>query len=243
MPGAFTRGTSHFAHASGPADKSVTAEYRDLDHYITSYGEATEGLFAPRFAPSAPSFCAWSGRTSAGATGGFTESSPRWASRCHRPRYGRSSRKGLIRRPSGRPPPGPTSCARKPTPYWPAIPRDHHPERTAQVHPGCHRAHHQAHPGARHHRAPERRLSHPGDQEPGDGLPAVHELTPRAANVSLGQRGGASRSDPDAAHSGAVWPGIGHRMAWELVRRRIDTRQAGAATASTVPLAALSPCH
>jgi NAD(P)-dependent dehydrogenase (short-subunit alcohol dehydrogenase family) len=47
MPGAFTRGTNHFAHASGPADESVTAEYADLDHYVASYGQATEGLFAP----------------------------------------------------------------------------------------------------------------------------------------------------------------------------------------------------
>jgi NAD(P)-dependent dehydrogenase (short-subunit alcohol dehydrogenase family) len=54
MPGAFTRGTNHFAHASGPADVSVTAEYADLDHYVANYGEyvanygeATEGLFVP----------------------------------------------------------------------------------------------------------------------------------------------------------------------------------------------------
>lgn len=52
MPGAFTRGTNHFAHASGPADGSVTAEYHNLDHYLESYAEATEGLFAPGSDPN-----------------------------------------------------------------------------------------------------------------------------------------------------------------------------------------------
>jgi NAD(P)-dependent dehydrogenase (short-subunit alcohol dehydrogenase family) len=58
MPGAFTRGTNHFAHASGPADQSVTAEYADLDHYVASYGEATEGLFAPGSDPDPASVAA-----------------------------------------------------------------------------------------------------------------------------------------------------------------------------------------
>jgi hypothetical protein len=75
----------------------------------------------PRSAPSAPSFCAWSGRTRVGATGGSTESSRRSASRSHPPPSGRSSnRQESTRHPNGPPPRGPTSCARKQTPYWPA---------------------------------------------------------------------------------------------------------------------------
>ncbi len=47
--------------------------------------------------------------------------------------------------------------------------RDHHSQRAAPVHPGRHRARHQAHPRARHHRPSDRGLGHPGDEEPRDG--------------------------------------------------------------------------
>lgn len=69
MPGAFTRGTNHFARASRPADESVTAEYADLDHYIESYGEATEGLFAPGSDPHPSSVAAEVARVLALPTG------------------------------------------------------------------------------------------------------------------------------------------------------------------------------
>jgi transposase len=47
--------------------------------------------------------------------------------------------------------------------------RDRHFERAAPVHPGGHRACHQARPRAGHHRSSERELGHPGDKELGDG--------------------------------------------------------------------------
>jgi hypothetical protein len=46
------------ADASGPAETSVTAAYKDLDHYVASYGEATEGLFAPGSNPHPTSVAA-----------------------------------------------------------------------------------------------------------------------------------------------------------------------------------------
>jgi len=51
MPGAFTRGTSHFASASRAADQAVTAAYAALDPMVERYGAATEGLFAPGVDP------------------------------------------------------------------------------------------------------------------------------------------------------------------------------------------------
>lgn len=69
MPGAFTSGTNHFAHASGPADGAVTAEYADLDHYIEGYGEATQGLFAPGSDPDPSSVAAEVARVLASPVG------------------------------------------------------------------------------------------------------------------------------------------------------------------------------
>jgi len=47
MPGAFTKGTEHFGHASSASDAGVTAAYARLDAMVAGYEAATEGLFDP----------------------------------------------------------------------------------------------------------------------------------------------------------------------------------------------------
>jgi NAD(P)-dependent dehydrogenase (short-subunit alcohol dehydrogenase family) len=47
MPGAFTRCTEHFPHASRASDEAVTQAYSALDPMVARYDEATEGLYAP----------------------------------------------------------------------------------------------------------------------------------------------------------------------------------------------------
>lgn len=47
MPGAFTKGTEHFANASHASDTAVTAAYSPLDPLVERYDEATEGLYEP----------------------------------------------------------------------------------------------------------------------------------------------------------------------------------------------------
>lgn len=47
MPGAFTRGTDHFPHASRAADQAIAADYAELDPLIAGYDAATEKLYAP----------------------------------------------------------------------------------------------------------------------------------------------------------------------------------------------------
>jgi NAD(P)-dependent dehydrogenase (short-subunit alcohol dehydrogenase family) len=52
MPGAFTRGTDHFPHATRAADQSVAAGYTELDPLIAGYDAATERLYAPAPIPT-----------------------------------------------------------------------------------------------------------------------------------------------------------------------------------------------
>lgn len=47
MPGAFTKGTEHFANASRAGDTAVAKAYSRLDWMVDRYDEATEGLYEP----------------------------------------------------------------------------------------------------------------------------------------------------------------------------------------------------
>ncbi|MEU7899215.1 hypothetical protein AB0B45_40965 [Nonomuraea sp. NPDC049152] len=86
----------------GDRDKDI--EILALRHQITVLERQLGADSRVRFAPA---------KIHRGDIGGSRASSPHSASRSHRPRSGRSSsRKVLIRLLSGRPPRGPTSCAR-----------------------------------------------------------------------------------------------------------------------------------